>query len=168
MINPISRRLYEALARIPVSKHRDTEYRPAQLRLKDGAVVPCAYLFSLEEFKKGYGAIEEGPQFISIDAVEHIEDCPHRLPADLATRIHNAGESGMGYCLFTARFSDGTKTVFNVGSSGLDFVDCPEGKSPKDIVDVVPHSGSIAEMFGRARAGREFKLVLYDGIAPHA
>lgn len=139
------------LAQIPPSKHRETEYRPAQLRLRDGSVVPCAYVMPEDYF---LGRVPSGPDFISIDAVEAIEECRHRLPAEIATRVHNAGETGMGYCLFTIKFSDGSKAVFNVSSTGLDFVDYPAGKSQADVVDVIPHAGSIAEIFGRSR-GKE-------------
>lgn len=154
--------LHEMLIRIPPSKHRDTEFRPAQLRLRDATIVPCAYVMPADHFLARCGTTTDGPDFIAIDDVEAIEECPYRLPADIATRVHNEGETGMGYCLFTVKYSDGTKTVFNAFSTGLDFVDYPPGKSPADVVDVIPHSGSIADIFGRSRSGRNFKWVIFQ------
>lgn len=150
------------LMRIPPSKHRDAEFRPAQLRLRDATVVRCAYVMTADTFRAHFGTNADGPDFIAIDEVEAIKECPHRLPAEFATRIHNEGETGMGYCLFTVKYSDGTKTVFNTSSTGLDFVDYPPGKSPADVVDVIPHSGSIADIFGRSRGGLEFKWLIFQ------
>ncbi|MFS4505245.1 hypothetical protein ACMA46_03320 [Clavibacter sp. Sh2141] len=75
-----------------------------------------------------------------VEDVARIEDSPLRLPAELAERIHEAGESGMGYLRFLVRMRDGSTLPFVTGGSA-DFPAWPPGVSPADAVDVVPHGG---------------------------
>jgi hypothetical protein len=62
------------------------------------------------------------------------------LPARFANKLYNAGESGMGYTIFTVVFSDGTKQAYSAGNA-VDFIRYPEGKGPADVADVLPHEG---------------------------
>jgi hypothetical protein len=75
-----------------------------------------------------------------VEDIARIEDSPLRLPAELAERIHAAGESGMGYLRFLVRMRDGSTLPFVTGGSA-DFPAWPPGVSPDDAVDVVPHGG---------------------------
>jgi hypothetical protein len=64
-----------------------------------------------------------------------------RLPAKLANKLHMAGESGMGYLLFTLSLKSGEKLVYVTGNYLFDFLDLPDGVTSNDIADVVPHEG---------------------------
>ena len=75
-----------------------------------------------------------------VEDVARIEDSPARLPAELAERIHSAGESGMGYLRFLVRMRDGSTLPFVTGGMA-DFPAWPPGASPADAIDVVPHGG---------------------------
>jgi hypothetical protein len=69
-----------------------------------------------------------------------IRQSPARLPVFIARAICEAGESGMGYTLFTLVFSDG-RTQAYVAGNVVDFVTFPPGKTAADVVSVIPHRG---------------------------
>ncbi|MFT2707556.1 hypothetical protein [Clavibacter zhangzhiyongii] len=75
-----------------------------------------------------------------VEDVARIEDSPVRLPAELAERVHTAGETGMGYLRFLVRMRDGSTLPFVTGGMA-DFPAWPPGAAPADAVDVVPHGG---------------------------
>ena len=75
-----------------------------------------------------------------VEDVARIEDSPVRLAAELAERIHEAGESGMGYERFLVRMRDGSTLPF-VTVGAADFPLWPPGLDPRDAVDVLPHGG---------------------------
>ncbi len=119
-----------------------TEYvhRPCTLVLHNGEPVERAL------------CIEEGRGFhtsgwIHPDEVAEVCECKTRLPPHLATKLYRAGESGMGYLLFTLELYSGADFVYVIGG-GADFLDLPEGATTADIKDVHPHEG-------RERANRD-------------
>jgi len=68
-----------------------------------------------------------------------IWESPLRLPATFANQLHEAGESGMGYMLFTVTFSWWCR--FDYLQSRVDFINYPPGKGPSKIKSVLPHTG---------------------------
>jgi hypothetical protein len=72
--------------------------------------------------------------------VEGIEESPSRLPAMLANKMYEAGESAMGGCFFTLFLSDARRRPCETGNA-VDFVDLPSGVSPEMIIDLLPHEG---------------------------
>jgi hypothetical protein len=87
-----------------------------------------------------------GKSFVHIQDVARIEDSPSRLPPDIADKIYQAGESGMGYYRFTLIFSDGAKQEYGTGDL-VDFVPFPADKSRSDIIDVVPGYGPSKDVW---------------------
>lgn len=77
---------------------------------------------------------------IPIGSVARIEESPFRLPARLATKMYEAGESAMGGCVFTLVLQDGRELVCQTGNA-VDFVDLPDDVHPRAIVDLIPHAG---------------------------
>jgi hypothetical protein len=62
------------------------------------------------------------------------------VPAKYANEVYKAGESGMGYCIFTVVFSDGSKQAY-VSGNAVDFIEYPEGKGPSNVVGILPQVG---------------------------
>lgn len=79
-------------------------------------------------------------QSIIITDVIKIEESPARLPAKLATKMYQAGESGMGYCVYTLVLDDGEELPYVMGNA-IDFPNLPPDVSPSMIVDLLPHQG---------------------------
>ena len=81
----------------------------------------------------------------AVSDIASVMDSPTRLPAVFANELYRAGESGMGYCLFTVIFKSDNSSVESsqayVTGDAVDFIDYPEGKGPKDVVRVLPHIG---------------------------
>jgi len=77
--------------------------------------------------------------------VTDAEDSPTRLPARFANEIYRNGESGMGYTIFTVVFADGERQASGTGN-GVDFIRYPDGKTPADVVAVLPHEGRGASV----------------------
>jgi hypothetical protein len=83
---------------------------------------------------------DPGKSSVNILEVVALTESPFRLPLRFAEVLYRAGESGMGYIVFTMVFSDGTKAS-SAGGNAVDFVALPPGKTPADIVEVLPHVG---------------------------
>jgi len=143
----ISESLYKQLLQVKSTRDWATEYRPCLVTLKDGRKVDCVYVVLEQPYIKHWGVFPEddsGKQSVQIEDVSEIEESPSRLPAKIANKIYEAGESGMGYCVFTLVFSDDTTQAYITGNA-VDFVPLPSGKVARDIVDVFPHKGRQAE-----------------------
>jgi hypothetical protein len=54
--------------------------------------------------------------------------------------MYAVGESGMGYCIFTLHFADGTRQPYCTGNL-IDFPQMPAGKSVHDVVALKPNQG---------------------------
>ncbi|MBP2456975.1 hypothetical protein ABID70_002499 [Clavibacter michiganensis] len=147
------------LARVP--RTHGGLMAPCRITLRSGHVRDRVRVAERAELARA--GIRPGPAF-EVEDVARIEDSPLRLPAELAERIHAAGESGMGYLRFLVRMRDGSVLPFVTGGSA-DFPDWPPGADPRDAVDVVPHGGR--EVFlhrppTRHESGAPAGWLLYD------
>jgi len=87
---------------------------------------------------------DRGKKSIPIQEIVKVEDSPARLPVHFADQLYRAGESGMGYTIFTVVFSDGCRQAYSSGNA-VDFIRYPNGKSGLDVVAVEPHEGRGAD-----------------------
>ncbi|MGD1000528.1 MAG: hypothetical protein ABSA67_07495 [Candidatus Brocadiia bacterium] len=124
--------------------------RPCRLILADGKAVERAICV---EDHRGFS----GKWWIHPECVARIEASRERMPANLASKLYVAGESGMGYQIFKVKMRDGTSYPFLTGNI-VDFPDFPEGYSTDDVVEVYPHEGRYE--FGLRRS-RSFKWCFY-------
>lgn len=148
---------------VPSSKDRNLEYRPCAVTLRDGRYLPCVYVVPTKPYMGIWGVPPEadpGKRSIDIREVAEISECATRLPPEFATYIYEGGESGMGYCLFTLVFKDGTRQSYGTGGA-VDFVRFPEGYSAADIKEVERHAGRYDT---NRMEGEEYCWCLYDGI----
>ena len=97
----------------------------------------------------------------SPDAVfKDIRESGSRLPPDIADQLYEAGESGMGYCIFTIVFDDGSRQAYATGNA-VDFIDYPTNRGPQNVTAVLPHKGREDPV--RREGGANFLWCLYDG-----
>jgi hypothetical protein len=96
-----------------------------------------------------YPENDRGKRWIRIEDVAEVQDSPTRLPARFANEIYRNGESGMGYTIFTVKFSDGLRQACVTGNA-VDFIRYPLGKGPKDVAAVIPHEGRKDESLVKA------------------
>ncbi len=82
------------------------------------------------------------------------------MPARFATKLYAAGESGMGYEIFTMDLRSGENLVFVTGNV-VDFPDLPDGVETKDILDIHPHQGRERTSSEGYRGSAEFKWLYY-------
>jgi hypothetical protein len=54
--------------------------------------------------------------------------------------MYAIGESGMGYCIFTLEFTDGTRQAYATGNL-IDFPEMPRGKSVSDVIALRANQG---------------------------
>jgi hypothetical protein len=105
--------------------------------------VPRVYVVPEDRYAKMWGAWpenDEGKQSVAIELVSDVTESPHRLPIEFANKLYAAGESGVGYCIFTVVFDDGFRLPVLSGNA-IDFIDYPPGKSQRNVVDGLPHIG---------------------------
>jgi hypothetical protein len=168
ILNPMShypalpRELAEELRRVPSSRHLEMEYKPCAVTLADSTELPCVYVVDREPYIRYWGIYPEsdpGKRAVSITQVRQIRDSPNRLPVALADCLYRAGESGMGYMVFTVEFRDGTRHAYLTGSA-VDFIDPPAGLCASDAVRVYPHEGREA----KKQPSVEYYWCLYDGL----
>ena len=146
--NMASAELTRMLLQVEPSTDGQLDFHPCRAQLRSGAILER--LLCVRD-RRGF----RSSTWIHPDEIVSIEESPWRLPVKFANTLYAAGESGMGYLLWTARLRSGRELVF-VGST-FDFPDFPEGVVPGDVVAVVPH-------LGRERASVGAHL----GSAPHA
>ena len=69
------------------------------------------YVVSEQSYIRSWGVWPEddsGKALIAIEEVQDLRESHSRLPAEFANRLYDAGESGMGYRIFTVVFDDGS------------------------------------------------------------
>jgi hypothetical protein len=114
------------LAGIQPSVWESMKYFPCSAILKSGERLDRVYLVSQAYFVRYWGIYPEdapGKLHVSIQDVVNVEESPSRLPATLANKLYRAGESGMGYTVFTVVFRDGSRQAYVTGGA-VDFIDC--------------------------------------------
>jgi hypothetical protein len=102
------------------------------------------------------GAAYPSDRDVSINDVIEIESSPTRLSAKVAMKISADGETGMGYYALTLLTEDGRGIPCI--SDNPDWVELPNGISPRQITDVIPHEGRSE---ARNEEGRPVALCLY-------
>lgn len=135
--------LRRQLARIRPSVSGSLRYFPCLVRLKDGRTLDRVYVVEARPYIAHWGVWPDQDSHkneVRVEDVAEIHESPSRLPANFATELYRAGESGMGYLVFTVRFSDGTEKSYASGNA-VDFISLPLGKSGNDIAGVVPYEG---------------------------
>src|SRR5262245_15106849 len=158
----LPRELVKELRRVPSSRDCEMEYKPCAVTLANGTELSCVYVVDRKPYIRYWGIYPEsdpGKSSISIAEVRQIRDSPNRLPAPLADCLYRAGESGMGYMIFTVEFKDGTRRAYLTGSA-VDFIDPPAGLCASDAVRVYPHEGRREAK----QRSIEYYWCLYDGI----
>eukprot|EP01041_Mallomonas_annulata_P023666 gene23666-44234_t len=120
------------------------EYKPCRVTLKSGEVYDNVYVSEITVYLKVWGVLpgsKTAKKSILVNDILKIEDSPNRLPPNFATKIYRAGESGMGYTIFTLQMKDGNKISYMSGNA-VDFIILSDNYRINDIVDVLPHEGS--------------------------
>ncbi len=129
---------------VPSESYTGTLYYPCQVTLTDGSIIDNVYIMDLQVYLRTWVIMpdkDKAKQYILIEDVVDIRDSPNRLPVKLANKLHNAGESGMGYIIFKILYDDGSLMDTSNGSA-VDFVPSPNGLTTENIIDVLPHQGS--------------------------
>ncbi len=135
--------LQEQLNKIVPSHDRQMEYLPCRVTLNSGEIFNNVYIAEVKKYLKVWGIlpnIDSGKKSILINDIAKVEESPNRLPAQLATKLYKAGESGIGYTIFTMVLKDGNQIPIVTGNA-VDFINVPNGYNTNDIVDVLPHEG---------------------------
>ena len=100
-------------------------------------------MMEYETYIKVWGVDPEddrGKESVAIAQIIEIRESPWRLPIALANELYGAGESGMGYLLFTVEFSNGFVQPYVTGNA-VDFIVPPPGLRVADARKVQPHEG---------------------------
>ncbi len=120
------------------------------------------YVVSEQSYIRSWGVWHEddsGKASIAIEEVQNLREGHSRLPAEFANRLYDAGESGMGYRIFTVVFDDGSHQVCLTGNA-VDFVEYPSGKAPENVTAVLHHTGREDP---NLQTGPDYLWCLYDG-----
>jgi len=148
--NPRSSKLPADLRRqlemVEPSAAGNLRYFPCSVILKDGAVRDRVYVIEEFSYIKSWGVYpgdDPGKASIRVEDIASLTESPTRLPPKFANKLYRAGESGMGYAIFTVVFSDGSRQACATGNA-VDWIDYPPGKSRDDVVKVLPHVGRDA------------------------
>ena len=150
--------LSEQIARIRPSTDSGIKYRPCKVTLADGAILERVYLVEAGSYIRHWGvwpSEDRGKTEVLLTEIALVEESPHRLPARFANSIYEAGESCMGGCLFSVRFSSGLVEHFESGNA-VDFIRFPVGLGPDDVEAVTPHAQA-----DNARISPDYSWCLY-------
>ncbi len=158
----IGAELWRQLERIPASSDGVCQYRPCRVQLASGEVRDFVYVVDAARYIRVWGVWPEddtAKASVTVADVVEVEESPHRLPVELADKLYEAGESGMGYTAFTVVLRDGRRLPYVTGNA-VDFPWLPAGVTSEDIVDVLPHEGRDAF--------KDRPIRPEDGTAPYA
>ena len=137
------------------------------MTLASGDVIDRVYIASVGEYIENWGW-DARREYISIADVTRIAPSPLALPPGIAEKIYAAGESGMGYFIYTLVMKDGSRLPFATGDA-VDFPNWPPGALPGDVVDVLPGEGRDAfadHRPGPTQSGAAYAWCLYaDDLA---
>ena len=150
--NIASRELTEKLRRIVPSHDDYGELRPCRAVTKTGEVIER--LLMVEE---GHGL----PGEVDIQQIADVSEYPRRLPPRFSTQLYTAGESGMGYIVYTIDLRSGASLVVVSGNLAIDFPDLPDAIEPADIIAVRPHVGRERTFVGEYIETAPFKICCY-------
>jgi hypothetical protein len=133
------------LANIEPSMDRDLHYYPCAIELLEGASHDFVYLVEARSWLEHWGPPPYRPEdpnraVLDVSKIISLRESPNRLPVSMANKLYEAGETGMGYTIFTVVFRDGLRLAFGTGNA-VDFIQYPKGKSACDVEDVLPHVG---------------------------
>lgn len=147
-------KLIQELMSIAPVKMSGGDIRPARAILHDGTVlervifslclsyssVPtlegARTLLPVEEVFTNAKKFGLKVSLLNINDVSAVQPSPYRLPVQLAQRLYDHGESGMGYTCYTIVLRDGTSLAYTSMGSHLDFPNLPAGIRTDDIIDV--------------------------------
>lgn len=85
---------------------------------------------------------DPGKRRVRIEDLRAIHESPIRLPAELATRVYRAGESGMGCFRFDVVPAD-DRIVHCATGDAVDLIDWPDDIDPRTIVGVGTRARAI-------------------------
>jgi hypothetical protein len=159
----LARHLHDKLMRIVPSEDHGLKYYPCRVTLREGRVVDRVYVVEQAPYIRIWGVYPEDDRAklsVPVEAIADLEESPFRLPPTLANKLYEAGESGMGYVIFTVLFRDGTRQAFATGNA-VDFISFPQGKAQEDIEDVLPHEGRQSRELANAP---DYFWCLYSGV----
>ena len=137
------------------------EYFPCRVLLANGEQHDCVYIAESNSYIRFWGVWPDedpGKRAIRIEDVAQIQPSPFRLPFKFAREMYVVGESGMGYCIFTLHFADGTRQPYCTGNL-IDFPEMPAGKSVCDVLALRPNQGRREESLG----ARQYYWCLFGG-----
>jgi hypothetical protein len=130
------------------------------VRLASGEVRDFVYMVDADAYIRAWGVWPEeddAKRAVSVDDLVAVEESSHQLPVDLANKLHEWGESGMGYTLFTVVLRDGRRLP-RVTGNAVDFHALPDGVTTGDV-DVLREGRDVF----KDRAPRP-----EEGAAPYA
>lgn len=138
-------------------------YYPCLVTLRGGTSLDRVYLVSQAPWIKLWGVYpssDSGKYEVLASDLVSIAESPCRLPAPFATELYKAGESGMGYTVFTVVFKTiipflRSRKTYLTGNA-VDFIAYPFGKGPKDVVSVLPHVGRRSASLARQVAPKYY------------
>lgn len=139
----LSSTLKQSLLAVEPSRSCGVEYRPCVVTLDDGTQRDFVYLCEAQSWFAQWGVDPEddrGKDFVALEHVVEIAESPSRLPARLAEKMYQAGESAMDGCIFQLLLRDGRVLTCETGSA-VDFLAWPRDIAPSDAVDLIPHAG---------------------------
>jgi hypothetical protein len=140
---PLPSNLMAQISQIRTTSNGGLTYRPCSVSLADGSNVDCVFIVEAQAYIRVWGVWpdqDKGKREIKVQDITRVQDSPCRLPAELAQRLYDAGESGMGYVVFEIEYRDGSRSAHASGNA-LDFVRLADDKTMSDVVAVHPHEG---------------------------
>jgi len=143
-VKKISKELKIQLLKVQPSKDGLIEYRPCQVRLKNGEICNRVCLVEAKSYLQIWGMMPDediGKGYILIENIEKIQESPFRLPAIFANKLYRAGETGMGYFLYKLEFNN-SKNIDVLSGNVVDFPPISNDFFEIKIKNVFPHKGS--------------------------
>ncbi len=150
--------LTRAMSCVQPTEHDGRVMRPCSLMLKDGRRIDR--VICIEEAK----AFHED-DWIHPAEIQSLAESPYRLPARLAEKLYDFGESGPGFYLFTIELTNGDSFVCTTGPIA-DFPPLPRGVTCSDIADVRPHTGDPRNIRTAGRRSADFSFCYYVPYMP--
>lgn len=143
--------LRQNLERVEPSKDKHgrtvVHYYPCSATRSDGEQLDRVCVTDAQAYYRVWGIWpwdDGGKLYVPLSDIADLESSQYRLPATLASKLYDVGESGMGYYRFAMILRDGRQIPTYTGGL-VDFPGLPPEITSEDIVDVIPDAD--IEMF---------------------
>lgn len=139
------------------------QYYPCGVELKDSRKLDCVSFIDREGYYRHWGDSPKDRLFLDLGDVSDIFESVYRLSPELAQKLYDIGETGMGFFRFVVVMNDDKRFTYVTGNL-VDFLEPPDGYQVSDIIDVLPGESTCKDWRTNHHKPKKYYWCLVDDL----